>query len=214
MGSLAMASKPKKIRLKIERHIAPSVFNSIGLLLAIASTVELVLANVLLRLIGSKRGGVFHAYPLVTGMDFKVKISLIRIYTKMYGLSDTVKINKTLDRMNSHFGLRNLIAHSAMFPGAKRDSVKLQDLRAKVRLGKPPQAQSQTAASIRDAAVELHGLVDILNQQITDSGVLTSQEYGLIDQLNHQLESQKVHIRAEPKDQPTSDKPHPSRDDQ
>jgi hypothetical protein len=132
-----MVTAPKRKRLKIERHVSASLLKSIGLLMVTTSTMESILANTLLRLIGTSRAGARHAFPLVTGMDFIVKISLIRIFTKMYSLSRAKQINKVLDEINKLFGVRNTIAHSLLIPTEKKDLAKFQDLRAKIKLGEP-----------------------------------------------------------------------------
>lgn len=201
-----MPKKPKKRMLHIERQVSASMFNSVGLLIIIASTLEFILANALLRLIGTAHAGAYHAYPLVTGMDFKVKISLIRVYTKMYRLPRATQINQTLDKIDRLFGTRNAIAHSLMLPTGNKRRAKFQDLRAKIKSGTTPQPRLYTDEAIRDAAIEMHGLVNVLNRHLTDSNILTNQQYGQIDELNHQLALQMAQALEEAKENPTTQK--------
>ena len=205
--------KPKlRKRLKIESYISAKLIKAIGLLVIQASATEMMLSNALLRLIGTKHAGAFHAYPLVAGMDFKVKVSLIRIFTQMYGLSRSTEINATLDQIGRYFDLRNTVAHSTISPTRNsKERAKFQDMRAKPKLGSMPQPQVHTADHIRMCAIDLHRQIDVLNHHLTDSGVLTSAEYGKIDEANHRLDLQMAHILAEALKNPTTAKKPPEK---
>jgi hypothetical protein len=176
-----MPKKPKRKRLEVEKHIPAEVFRSVGLLITVSASAEFMMADLILRLIGTKRGSAFHAYPLVAGMDVKVKISLIRIYAAMYRLKGSTQINETLDKIDSLLGLRNEVAHSATLPGRKKGQVKFQDTRAKARLKGMPQPTVRNAETIREAACDLHAKTQELLTLMAKAGVKTAEEYAAID---------------------------------
>ena len=57
-----------------------------GFSIAASSGAENMLGTQILRLISEPYRSVFHAYPLVAGLEAKVKITMIRIFLKMFGI--------------------------------------------------------------------------------------------------------------------------------
>jgi hypothetical protein len=142
--------------LQISRPKIPApMFRAIGFLVTAAASAEFTLATQILRLIAPNRS-VFHAYPLVAGVEAKVKITLIRIFLKMFNLDEDGKLNKLLDKLTSLFDRRNEVAHSVVQANPKKKGqIRFQDLRAKVRLGEMPPSQVRTAKEISGYARQM-----------------------------------------------------------
>jgi hypothetical protein len=179
---------------------------AMGFLISAASIAEMDLAHEILRIVGSAPSrSMFHAYPLVVGVDAKVKVSLLRIFLKMFDLDKYGFLNKTLDKISTLFDRRNEIAHSVIqqIP-KKKDQIKFQDLRAKIRLGSMPPSQVRTAKEISGYARELLLQCRLLEDQLTSLGIPTIAEFRITELANLELESQRARARSEtPPPRPT-----------
>lgn len=128
-----------------------------------------------------------HAYPMVTGMEIKLKINMIRIFLSMYGIDKERAISKLLDRIYALYERRNDFAHALLLPGRTKDEVKIQVLRAKVKTGVMPQPQYIKIETIRGYSSDLWIELSKLAEALTEAGVPTSQELQQIDQLIRQF---------------------------
>jgi seryl-tRNA(Sec) selenium transferase len=130
-------------------------------------------------------------YPLVAGMEAKVKINMIRIFLKMFSLDAERHINNILDQIISMFEKRNEIAHSVLIQDQKKGApIKFQDLRARIKLGHMPQAQVRTAKEIAGHARQLVTLCQQLETALTRAGVPTTIQLYANVVARHEFESQ------------------------
>ena len=156
----------------IEGKIKPAIFEEIGMLSTITVMADLALADQLLRLISLDRDVMSHAYPLVAGMDFKVKVNIYRVFVSAYikDLTDRKTMNKLLDRLESAYGRRNDLAHGLITAGRKNpDEIWLQITKPKVKLGRFPSRQVVKRSEIRRWAWQIY--------------IYASQLSGCLDQL-------------------------------
>lgn len=176
-----MQRRPKQRKLRIEKSIGKRAFQAIGLLFAVASGAELMLAAQLIRLISTKDAAMYHAFPLVTGVEVRVKINLIRIFISMYKLdTENKSLSKMLDKLEAAFKRRNDIAHSAILPGRNKNEICLQLLRAKASAGDIPQPQFVPFAQIRQYAYDIFNWTSLLEHSLTLRGLHTTQELDVI----------------------------------
>jgi|SRR6185437_11346134 len=197
-------------KLKWKRGKVPaSMFTAMGHLVASAAIAEMRLGSEILRLISMGRP-ISYAYPIIAGMEAKTKISLVRIFVKMFQLDPDGYVNELLDRISALFDRRNEIAHSVIQMDPKNSKrFKFQDLRAKVRSGEMPQAQVRTSRELNDYAKDLVKQCQFLEMALTARGMLAFDEF-------HKAEKEilsAVIRTAQSEDQdspdPTKHKTHP-----
>lgn len=163
----------KKKRLPMERHIRRTMYSEIGLLMTTAAATENMLAEHLLRLISGERDLLFHAHPLVSGTDLKIKIQLYRIFVESFVPTDKFGkrlINKWLDKIEAASQRRNDLAHGFVMPGPKIDTVEVQTMRSKAKTGQIPPAKIITRTQIRTWSWELEIYTSLLGAALTKFG--------------------------------------------
>ena len=115
---------------KAKRGVPPAMFRAMGFLIGATSSADYLLASLILRLVGNAHGiSVGHGDPLVAGMEIKTKISMIRIFLKMFDLDEDQRMNKLLDQISSMVDSSYEIAHSVVQQDGN-GPLKFQDLRA------------------------------------------------------------------------------------
>jgi hypothetical protein len=200
------------------RKVPSAMFHAMGFLIGAASSADYLLGCLILRLVGNAHGiTVGHAYPLVAGMEARTKITMIRIFLKMFRLDEQQRMNKILDQISAMFDRRNEIAHSLVQREPTGGPLKFQDLRARIKLGEMPQAQVRTAKEIAGYGRRLLKLCKRLELEMTRAGVLTSAELYVSALARLAPESQMAHSEAEsppphPTKRRTRRKPSPSKD--
>lgn len=158
-------------------RVPASMFTAMGHLIASAAIAEMRLGAEILRLISLGRP-ISYAYPIIAGMEAKTKISLIRIFVKMFQLDSDGYVNELLDRISSLFDRRNEIAHSVIQSDPKNSKrFKFQDLRAKVRSGEMPQAQVRTSRELNAYAKDFVKQCQLLEMALTVRGMPSFDEF-------------------------------------
>ncbi len=116
----AVVAMTKNSDTPIEDCVSAEVFKAMGILIARASACDLHVGIQILRLIGTETTAL-HAFPVVSGMDFKVKLSIIRMLVALYHPEASEKISRICDKLQEKYGRRNTVAHSLLTPGKTKD---------------------------------------------------------------------------------------------
>lgn len=107
----------------------------IGALVVTAAAIDNHVGVQLLRMISPIHFVSWHEWPLVSGMDFKVKLNLIRTYAAMSGHEERAYISECCDKLQKLYQKRNSIAHSVFQGQTKNGRLMFQDLRADGQTG-------------------------------------------------------------------------------
>jgi hypothetical protein len=173
------------VPLPLEHDFNDEVFQAIGLLMATAAHTDFVMSHHMLRLIAERKRRIpYHAAPLISGTDFKVKLGFYRVFVSLY-FDDTdtrYLFNKILDRLESAYQRRNEIAHGSLRPRRNKTELSVQGWRIKPKLGGYPPPQVVTLNQIREWTLQLF--------------IWTEQLTGLLDQLGFPRDADRRKART------------------
>jgi hypothetical protein len=131
------------------------LFEAVGALIMTASAVDQQVAFQILRFISPVDVVFFHAWPVVAGMDFRVKLTLIRTLASRHGKEVRDWIVECCDKMQALYQRRNQIAHS-VFTGVSRGGrARFVTFNADSQTGSPRRPLVVTPKQIHEWAQEL-----------------------------------------------------------
>lgn len=155
----------------------PAAQQVIGMLFVTAGLAEGALAFQLLRMMAHPNKFTPQAMALVSGMDVKVKLGLIRTYAALHA-NKASGILGIVDDIRSAFGKRNDFAHSVITPDSKNNGVTVRSLKFDSR-GRLPEPQRHTIEQIKGYAGGLHSSVLALDKKLTELGYLKLEPFQL-----------------------------------
>jgi hypothetical protein len=162
-----MADEPSE--LLIERYATHEVIYEIGVLIASAAQFEYDISVQIARL--SSRGPVldYTATALTVGMDFKVKLALIRSMAAWRKYSTKERIFKACDKLQEFWQRRNDMAHTGIV-GRHGPKTVFQSFRIEPKTGSIPSRLRVSAEEIRRWSAGLEHWAIELDAAITAGG--------------------------------------------
>jgi hypothetical protein len=145
-------------------------FHAIGQLISAAGTAEASLTTIILRIMGDERGYALTAAPALSGMDFKVKISVLKAlvairYPKVGGA-----LSKITKQLESAFDARNNVAHAVVTEGRNDNEVLLQFTKINA-MGRMRNPEYWTTDKIMNHAHDFQKHCEELDALVTALGV-------------------------------------------
>lgn len=156
----------------------PAMLQAIGRLVTVASYVELAVAVQLVRIMSPGDVIQYHCYPVVSGMDFKVKLAVLRSMSRVH-TTHCEEIVKCCDKLQDLFQRRNEAAHSLLLWDEKKPGqIIFSDMRPEASTGLPKKPVPRTPADLYAWANRLIEWSDKLAAVLTDLGcpLLSQQE--------------------------------------
>ncbi|HEX4112782.1 MAG TPA: hypothetical protein VH020_09625 [Stellaceae bacterium] len=96
-----------------KRKLPRDLVHAVGTLIVTASLVDKQVGLQIIRMISPIQFIFMHAWPVVSGMDFKVKLALIRSLASYGDKASRDYIVECCDALQKNYQKRNLIAHGA-----------------------------------------------------------------------------------------------------
>ena len=155
--------------LAAENDVPADTIYEIGALIVSAAIADFGLGNQLIRLVSGQRAPLnLRISPLVTGMDFKVKLAMVRIFaTTIPDAAIAQRAHKICDRLQEVYQRRNDVTH--LVPsGHSRGVTKFMVMKRNGKTGLPPQPKTYTKHQIRSWSRELDSLVIDLSEILDD----------------------------------------------
>lgn len=173
-----MAEKP----YSSAKEIGPELEQAIGSLFVSAGAAEVALAMQVLRMMANPNPIIVDAVPLLSGMEVRVKLGIIRTYAGLKARDRCTRnaISKTADNIRDAFDRRNDFAHSALKAGDEADTVALLTMKVD-RVGIPI-TKVYTKAQIEGFSQAIRSSVRALDEQLTRLGFRKLEELPLRDQ--------------------------------
>lgn len=106
-----------------------ALYHAIGLFVVRVSLIDYLLSITLLAMISPGDNALTIATPLVSGTDFRVKLSMIRHLAAMHGAEQRATINHACNALQKLFVRRNMLCHSTTEEGRTPDELSFLDMR-------------------------------------------------------------------------------------
>jgi hypothetical protein len=154
-----------------EEWLPPDLLKAIGALIVTSSTVDQQVGFQIVRLISPLDFVIFHAFPIVAGMDFRVKLTILRALAAAHGKEILADISECCDEMQKIYEHRNRLSHG-VFSGLTRSGrARFQSLKPDPNTGVPPQPFVVSAAQISEWGHQLFIWSNELEQRLCDLGI-------------------------------------------
>ena len=152
------------------KPLPKEVLCEIGALILTASAVDHHVGLQILRMISPNNFVMWHAWPVVCGMDFKVKLSLIRILAAQFGKETRDYCSECCDEMQKLYQKRNIIAHSLYQGPTPKGHFQFQDMRADPQTGVTKQPLNVDIETIHNWGWNLLKWSNELERSLSDLG--------------------------------------------
>jgi hypothetical protein len=126
---MAKSAPPELGRLKLV-PVPQEIPAAVGNLFMIAGMAESALAFHVLRMLAHPKSIDPTAFHLVSGMEVKVKLSIIRTLAALKAPSHKKIIGKACDAIRDAFDKRNEFAHCVVIPGVEPETIVTHSLKA------------------------------------------------------------------------------------
>lgn len=172
-------SKTPKDHTPIEVVVDESIFRAIGSLIVRASAADLTLAAQILRLIGTSEVAL-HAYPVVAGMEFKVKLGVVRMMAAILNPVEAKSISVICDKLQDGYQRRNEIAHALLAgPGRTPKEGVFMILKPDAKRRDLQAPKPLTADQIMGWALDMTDWSNKLNERLTELGYPTARPWAV-----------------------------------
>jgi len=104
-----------------DRSIPADLARAVGVLVITGATVDAHVALQIIRMISPAHFVSWHAWPVVAGMDFKVKLAMIRSLASHHDDATRDCIVECCDELQTFYSKRNLVAHAVTHGKATKD---------------------------------------------------------------------------------------------
>lgn len=149
--------------------VSDEMLMAIGRLIMTASAVEAQVGFQILRMISPIEYVMDHAWPLVAGMDFKVKLSQIRTLIAAYPEPARLYIVECCDELQTYYSRRNDVAHRFIVP-SRRGKYALHTMKGEAKTGVPASPIEVGPAELDEWGNRLLTWSNELEQALTDLG--------------------------------------------
>jgi hypothetical protein len=156
-------------QLLAEKDAAPDILYAIGLLVATAAQVDFDLGCQVIRFVSHDRVNPY-ASPVVAGMDFKVKLSIIRVMANQLEEEDCERAQKLCDELQDLYQRRNDVAHLPMM-GRKGNASLFMQTKRSAKGGVVPPRKPFTATQIKDWARRMEWAAIQLSDHLDGCGL-------------------------------------------
>jgi hypothetical protein len=173
LGGFVMAKRSRSTRTPHERLLPAAISRAVGNLIATASETDVLVGMQIIRMISPVETIYYHAMPIVLGMEFKVKINLLRVLYASYRLPHQEAFGKLCDKIRDAYGRRNEIAHAIITPGKSADRVRVQLFKAQTKTGDVHPPKFLTKEEINEWARQLFRYGLALELLLTSLGYAT-----------------------------------------
>lgn len=155
--------------LIVEHDASREVLYEIGVLTATAAQIDWDVGVQIVRLISPADEIAFHAGAIVVGMDFKVKLALIRSLAAQYGLENSREISVACDKLQDAYQKRNSVAHHPLI-GMRGTKALFQNYKVDAKTGSTPPPTVVSAREIRRWSLNMEYWAIQLNELIHETG--------------------------------------------
>jgi hypothetical protein len=157
--------------LLAEQEATRETLYEIGVLIATAAMVDFDLTCQILRIVSPKGGEPrLELTTLLAGMDFRVKLGLLRALSSQFKLAELEAVEKAADKLQEFYSRRNEVAHH--FPvGNDGKRTFFQDLKVNTKTGRPSHPRPLSPAQIRRWSQQLEYWIIELDATLTAHGL-------------------------------------------
>jgi hypothetical protein len=146
------------------------LLEAIGLLIITASAVDQQVGFQILRFLTPGNPIFLPAWPVVAGMEFRVKLTLLRILAASYGKDVSTRITECCDELQTLYQQRNRLSHSPFSGLTRTGRAKFQNFNAETQTGFLPQPFVVSVNQIRDWAAYLFAWAEELERRLSGLG--------------------------------------------
>ena len=148
--------------LAVERATGSDIIYEIGAFVATSAQVDYDLGEQIVRMLSTGGEEFSLAEPLVIGMDFKVKLTIIRLLARNLADDDIVRVQRLCDKLQDLYQRRNDVAHLFVLE-RKGQSAHFHSMKINIRTGHRAPARTYTAKQIRQWAENMEWWSNILD---------------------------------------------------
>jgi hypothetical protein len=154
----------------ISAPLPEGLLTEIGALVVTASAVDHQVGFQILRMISPINFVAHHAWPVVAGMDFKVKLGLVRTLAAIYPKAARDYIVECCDQMQTVYTRRNQVAHMMIIGVLPKGKVELTSMKGDATTGEPAPPLIIDVEMVRGWGRSLFTWSNELEQTLSDLG--------------------------------------------